>query len=400
MLKGSIITKNNISDHFHIQNKEKHIIPSITPQDEDNHIIDFSLPQTQLESSPIKVDENEKSYNYMMDEELDLRPSSLKNGQTYIVFYHVNLTGLKPFLEFKLYNNHDNDNLDLLEINIENQNIPMFDDFEYSGLYTFDNKQYLFYKFNKTTEINEITSKQTEFWCIIDDIINLKKFYKFVIGNNIYYFFINNLYTIYLRDDKHNIIETPITAYRGEYYRKVGLIAGLGVPRSSVRASMGPYFYYGSYDRQLKYAAITNDAKPKEVNGEKITIKDTPIYTKGGMVKFALFMGTSKVMFNLDNDPEDKSQISLEMAKTRNFIKSTLKIRDTDGLWTKDFNSVIQPSKFIYDKDLDINRKLDASFIIQYFNQQLAVNYAFFKTSHIKKDPKTTYYKVEDLILL
>ena len=43
--------------------------------------------------------------------------------------------------------------------------------------------------------------------------------------------------------------------------------------------------------------------------GEKITIKDTPVYTKGGMVKFAIFLGKSKVMFNLPDDQKDDSDL-------------------------------------------------------------------------------------------
>jgi len=125
--------------------------------------------------------------------------------------------------------------------------------------------------------------------------------------------------------------------------------------------------------------------KPLVINGIEITIGDTPVYTKGGIVKYALFLGNTKVLLNLKTDPEDDSYESKLLASKRNFIKDTLKLRDTNGKWTKDYNSVIQPQVTIYDSDLKYNRTLEPQYVIKQFEQQIVTEYAYYDTNHITK---------------
>lgn len=395
MLKGSIKTKEAVSKLFNRLSKPNDNSP------DDNSIIykDFNnLKSFDKQSISNIKSKDDPFYYYLIDDELDLREKSVENKSSFIIFFCINIKGLKPFIEIKLFKYIDG--LDLFKININNS-IPSFDNYEYNGILKFNNEQYLFYKFNNSTKIIEsINSSQNEYWVTIDDIINLQTFYNFKILNNIYYFLIHNLKALYLLDDSSNIIETPASVYYGDYYKKIGIIGGLGMPRSSPYASLGPYFYFGNYDRSLRFASITGNGKPLEIMGEKITIKDTPVYTKGGIVKFAIFLGKSKVMFNLPDDPKDDSDLSLELADKRLFIKDTLRLRDNQGKWTEEYNSVVQPDLYIYDRELKFDRKLDAGFIIEYFNQQIPINYAYFKTDHIKQNKKTTFYNVKDITMI
>lgn len=395
MLKGSIKTKEAVSKLFNRLSKSTDNSP------DDNSIIykDFNnLKSFDKQSISNIKSKDDPFYYYLIDDELDLREKSVENKSSFIIFFCINIKGLKPFIEIKLFKYIDG--LDLFKININNS-IPSFDNYEYNGILKFNNEQYLFYKFNNSTKnIESINSSQNEYWATIDDIINLQTFYNFKILNNIYYFLIHNLKALYLLDDSSNIIETPASVYYGDYYKKIGIIGGLGMPRSSPYASLGPYFYFGNYDRSLRFASITGNGKPLEIMGEKITIKDTPVYTKGGIVKFAIFLGKSKVMFNLPDDPKDDSDLSLELADKRLFIKDTLRLRDNQGKWTEEYNSVVQPDLYIYDRELKFDRKLDAGFIIEYFNQQIPINYAYFKTDHIKQNKKTTFYNVKDITMI
>lgn len=395
MLKGSIKTKESLSKLF------KQVSKNNQTSLDDNSIIynDFNnlKPFEKQSISDIKTNDN-SFYYYLIDDDLDLRPESVENKSSFIVFFCINCKGLKPFIEFKLYKYKEG--LDLHKTNI-NSTIPSFDNFDYNGILKFNNDQYLFYKFNNPTKIIEsINSSQNEYWATITDIINLQSFYNYKILNNVYYFLIHNLKALYLLDDSSNIIETPSSVYYGDYYKKIGLIGGLGMPRSSPYSSLGPYFYFGNYDRALRYAAITFNGKPLEIMGEKITIKDTPVYTKGGMVKFAIFLGKSKVMFNLPDDQKDDSDLSLELAEKRLFIKDSLRLRDNSGKWTKEYNSVIQPNLYLYDRELKFDRKLDAAFVIEFFDQQIPINYAYFKTDHIKQNKKTSFYNVKDITMI
>ena len=93
------------------------------------------------------------------------------------------------------------------------------------------------------------------------------------------------------------------------------LIAALGRIRGTPYASMGPYFTLVATKRAMRYGVLTVNGKPQEVNGVRITRDDSPVYEKGGIVKFVLFMGKEKVFLNRDNDEEDTSEISKIVAK-------------------------------------------------------------------------------------
>ena len=245
MLKGSIKTKESISKLF------KQLSDNNDSDLDDNTLIykDFNNLKSFEKHSISDVKSKDSSfYYYLIDDELDLRKESVENKSSFIVFFCINIKGLKPFIEFKLLKY--NDGLDLYKININNT-IPSFDNFDYNGILKFNKEQYLFYKFNNPTKnIESINSSQKDYWVTIDDIINLQTFYNFKILNNIYNFLIHNLKALYLLDDSSNIIETPGSVYYGDYYKKIGIIGGLGMPRSGPYASLGPYFYFGNYSCQ------------------------------------------------------------------------------------------------------------------------------------------------------
>ena len=49
---------------------------------------------------------------------------------------------------------------------------------------------------------------------------------------------------------------------------------------------------------------------PMTVDGETVTVNESGKYKKGGIVRFAIFPGNTKVFLNRPNDPEDRSIIT------------------------------------------------------------------------------------------
>ena len=326
------------------------------------------------------------------DDELDIRKKIIREGETVIIEFEIITANLKPYIRFKLYKHKNIDGLGFKRIKLEQGVIPKIDNAVYEGLYEYDGNQYLFFKINtKEHVVNLTTSKDDFYFLIVDDIVNTKKYYDFSLDISVVNFFIKNDKFIFLVDENNAIIETPISGFRGEYYKMVGVLAGLGMVRSGPYASVGPFFYFGNFDRSLRYAVLTVDAKPAEIMGEKITIGDTPLFTKGGIVKYALFLGNSKVLLNLPGDDEDDSYISNKFAADSKFIKDTMKLRDTGGKWTTHYDSIIQPQLKLFDRVLNIDRILEPQFIVKTFEQQIPLDYAYFNTHHIRKNADGLY---------
>ena len=85
------------------------------------------------------------------------------------------------------------------------------------------------------------------------------------------------------------------------------------------------------------------------------------------------------MMLNRDSDPEDDSRISQIEAGKRDFVKKTLKMRDSDGKWVYKYNSVLQGKLTI--ETIDGERTLDPQSVIKDYNQQVPLGYYYIDTN-------------------
>ena len=393
-MKGSVNTRNKVLNKFKVS-------APFPPPDEkiENIDVDFT---TSMESTHDEANVKNvavKEYRLLGDDELDIRRKSIKNGPAVIIEFKIIKNDAHPYLLFKLYKNSMGKLL-FHTRRVKDGEIPKTTRSEYGGLYMHEGVQFLFFHINDAdSSVINISATDKSYFLLIHDIVNTKKYYNFEVDGKVVDFFVKNDKFIFLVDEKDTIIEVPISGYRGDYYKKIGLLAGLGMSRSGPYSSLGPFFYFGNFDRSLRYAALTINGKPLEIMGKNITIENTPVFTKGGVVKYALFMGNSKVLLNLPDDEEDDSYMSVSLAADRKFIKDTMKLRDTAGKWTKLYNSVVQPELKIFDRDLGIDRVLDPQFIVKTFEQQIPIDYAYFKTDHITKNDNGMY-NVADLTMI
>ena len=365
------------------------------------HYVDVDFTSTFLDNSNKDISEvlTSNVCRIVGDYELDIRSSSIPKGKGYILLYEIIHSSIKPFLLYRFVKRKDM--IEFETVMLEKGTVPAITDAKYMGLYHYNEEPYLFFlKHEEDFVVSKMNSKHKYYNLMIHDITNEKKNFGIPVSDKVSTFFIKNEQFIFLENENNILIETPVSGYRGDFYRRISIMAGLGMSRSGPYASMGPFYYFGSYDRAMRYAAITMNGKPLEINGELLTIKDTPVYTKGGIVKYALFLGSSKVMLNLPDDPKDTSFASQKLASKRAFINDTLRIRDTNGTWISQFDSMIQPVLDIYDRDLDIKRTLDPQFVVKSYNQQLPLEYAYYKTDHISKDISTGFYNTHDIAML
>lgn len=384
-MKGNINTKNRVIKKF------KGAKPHVEPPIDETFDADFSTTNADDYNEPSIKNVISNECRLLGDDELDIRKKSIRKGEVVIIEYKIIKNNIKPFAMFKLYkNNINSDRLGFHRMNVEDKEIPTINGAAYAGLYEYSGIQFLFFHINGEEHVvNNITATDKSYLLVVHDIVNTKKYYNFIVEDEVAEFFVKNDKFIFLVDENNSIIEIPISGFRGDYYKKIGLLAGLGMTRSDPYASVGPFFYFGNFDRSLRYASLTLDMKPLEIIGKKITLENTPIFTKGGVVKYALFMGNSKVMMNLPQDEVDDSYETAKLASERKFIKDTMKIRDTNGKWAKLYDSVVQPEVKI------IDRVLDPQFIVKKFEQQIPIDFAYYNTHHITKNSEGIYNVAE-----
>ena len=253
---------------------------------------------------------------------------------------------------------------------------------EYRGFVTFGNEKVLVYEWKGDTSNSLDTGSLISRWwrALSCEIVNHRRMLSFPIRDDVCDFFLENSEFLFLRDDRDVVYETPSVGYHGSHYKNTAVTSVLGLRREGPTASLGPYYYFGSYERAMHHAIRSPSRKPVEVDGKLITVDDEGRYDKGGLVRFALFMGKTKVMMARDTDDADQSEISIELAESDSFVKKTMKIRDVDATWVTDFNSVRHGKHII-----NVEGKEDTTFlpqiVVKDYNQQAPLSYYYVSTN-------------------
>ena len=184
---------------------------------------------------------------------------------------------------------------------------------------------------------------------------------------------------MFLYDDEGNIYETPEVGYYGNYYKKIASVASLGLSRQSIYSSFGPYYYFSTYNHAMRNAIWNPSYKPLKILDEYITVDEKGRYSKGGIVKFALFTGKTKMLMGRQFDKPDESHISKELELKNEFVKQMMKLRDSAGEWTKEYNSIRIGTHKIKLKDKPIITT-DPMIALKEYEQQVPLEYYYVDT--------------------
>jgi hypothetical protein len=309
--------------------------------------------------------------------------SCVNGDEVIIVPFKINFNSTQPFNTFLLMNDftdilnfpsvnitYKNDSYDSQEIlaritsylysillsnnnsNVANYDLETFISIlDFKGLYVYENKLYAFVDLTKLEINTNLINRNSLYWfALIDEIVNKNKVCDIPISEDVSEFFMNNNEFIFFKDSKNEQIEIPCVVYTGVPYKTLHFTFTFGNRPSDNTAILSSGFYFTNYTNAFRQGGWSLDYKSEFKYGEKITDNDfdneTGKYTKGGIIRYALFLGKNLVKMNYPNDDIDESEIKkAKLISTDNtddylYEKMTLRVSDHDGLWKQTNDSV------------------------------------------------------------
>jgi hypothetical protein len=359
----------------------------------------FTINENCLKSNNCDESNEPNFYKYSGLDKLDKLDNILKSNITikkiYICGYRVNNNELYPFLDFLLKNDFETKQLvfpfvEPIEISIDFiskitkrlnsifYNIISDNKYIYKGLYHHKNNIYLFFDFTNCKLIINNTHKNSIIWSVLaDEIINKKNVCNIKIDLDVIDFFNENIDFSLLKDENEKIYEIPTVVYIGKEISKINFTYIFGVSKPDKNLLFGPYYYFTNLKNAIKQGGWSEVKNNKQI--------------KGGIVRFALFTGSTKVILNKISDPIDESENKMYLTSTNNLYENlTLRITDYDGKWAKKYDSI-----YVGDIELDNGEKMKNTpiYVVKKYEQHIPLSYHFIdkKISDDKFDPNKDY---------
>ena len=177
------------------------------------------------------------------------------------------------------------------------------------GFIEHKNNLFFFYNYTKKTNpIIYIPNKKRNiqlWWATIDEICNQKRIIHFPIHKSVTMLFISYPNLIYIKDANGSNFEIPITAYYGDYYKFIPIIATLGQKIANPKKAYDKFFYVTSYEKAIRYACWTSNYSSRYLDDKLIT-NEHGKYKKGNIIRFAVFMHKTYCQRNFLTEKELK----------------------------------------------------------------------------------------------
>ena len=308
-------------------------------------------------------DEEKNSYIYKEIFNTDysvLNKEVVKGTKINICVYKINKSCKYPFIQYFFYKFNQKDSEELIfpyfkyekKDTIENESDIFFKKImrtteivKTKGYIKYNKKINLFYELPEMVEkIEEKKRKDLWWWLLIDEIVNKKKILNFEIDKNVTDMFIKNKDLCYLyKKDLKNVYETPSVLFHGTEISLKDSIIEYGLKKSTLFAMMGPYYYFGSFKKSVRYAGWTSTYKTREINGKKVADENGK-YENGIIIRFVVYLENLKVLRNHPLDIDDTNKPLTKGYKENpdeiEYRKLLLKLHDYNGLWTETHDSV------------------------------------------------------------
>ena len=245
---------------------------------------------------------------------------------------------------------------------------------------------YFFYETKIQINVEKIMKNDNLWWCLIDEICNYKKVLNFDIHKSVYTLFYQKPDLIYLKDKNKENIEIPIVSYFGGDESWLPFISSLGVPRNHEDTRFGPYFFFGSFEQQTRFAGwdglypfISNtEEKEKNIdfNNKKNLINSKR--KQGGYVRFAIFLGdTPKYILYRETDTYYFYINALDGIKLNQTKKQQEEIskkeKEWKDKWINNYDSVIYST--ITWKNIKGYFNIDKNIVVKNIEQQIPLSY-------------------------
>jgi len=339
-----------------------------------------SIERSKIDSGKI-VSKTIPDYYYYPTENLKKDFSKVSGGKlVHICLYSITLSDYKPFIQYLLYKHSTADNLlsfPFFSFNggdLEGQcdekikNITG-DDYIIRGMVSHNKDIYVIISLpDNSCNQQHVTEKSEWLFTLLYEIINERKVLYFPIHNSVTDLFYHNPELLYILDEKNVPYETPLGLYNGQHADKTNFIATFGISKYSPMSSMGPYYYFATYDLACKFGSWSYNFKPLVLDDVLLTDNDFGRYKKGGIVRFAVFTGKVLVFLNRDWDPKDTSPLA---AHRNNKEKKILRI---DGSWTKNYDTTCVSEITYSDGSKNHN---GAKYCVKNYYQQVPLSYHY-----------------------
>ena len=218
---------------------------------------------------------------------------------------------------------------------------------DHKGFYLYEKNIYAFVDLTKLEINTTLVNRNSLFWFVLlDEIVNKQSICNIPISQEVVDFYINNNEFIYFKNCKEELIEIPSVVYTGIHDKSLHFNFTFGNSATDNHGVVSSGFYFTNYINAFRQGGWSLDYKPEFKYGEKITEDDNGKYTKGGIIRYALFLGKNLFKQNLPNDTIDESEIKkvkLDSVQNNNefqYEKMTLRISDHDGVWKQNYDSV------------------------------------------------------------
>jgi len=316
-------------------------------------------------------------YYYPALDELNKNVEDLADtGFLFLCEYSINTDGVTPFLQFHLSKtlNKELSFICLPYTNKECNSLTSLSNFK--GFLKEKSNVYMFFEMD-----NKTASNKKRVSVLSEEIINKEHVFGFKISEIVNIFFVNkhNIF-LFLTDERGKLYELPCSAYCGDEKDGAEFAAYFGVSPSKRLALVGSYYYFTNYENALKNSTQHPSKKAIYKYSKKISDVNGVYYERGRVLRFALFLGNTRVVMNHPNDPHDESEIKqklLEETKSTssgeyNKLKQTMRISDHDGKWTKEYDSVFINNYLKLDDGTELNE--GPYWVVKEYNQQLFLN--------------------------
>lgn len=292
---------------------------------------------------------NETNYEYCGNDIIQKGEPNIKsNEEIQILTYRIVGTNSTPFLMYYLYRDDDNSlnlgllpdaTLDIGKIAESHMNKVLekwSGDVVYKG-YIQDNKTIILCLEYTDTTLNTNHGKFDDrwWWVIASEITNSRKVLTMQVDIKVTRLFERYSDLLYLKNDLNRKYETPTIGYYGNYANRIAVSTVIGHRKEPPWSIRGPYYYFGNYEMAARYALWSASNKPVKIDGQLITNNEHGRYIRGGIVRYALFLGRTNMEIIANNDYQQM------MKNLANPAINVTESENTNVEWIYNYDSVI-----------------------------------------------------------
>tara|TARA_B100000524_G_scaffold233235_1_gene123916 strand:+ start:2286 stop:3425 length:1140 start_codon:yes stop_codon:yes gene_type:complete len=313
-----------------LKNTKKFIVNNSINSKNDSIIVNPPKPEMSL---PKQSDSSQ--INYHLDN-LKQKINCESGDTVHICIFTIQKENSKfPYLLYLLYK-QDNvltfpyfvfDEGDILSVCTNKLHNILDCSFKLKGFIKQGKDIFAFYEIPNNSYSPSLLKKNDNWWfTLIYEICYLKCLNNFKIHDSVFNCFLNNSYLTLLYDNNNISHEVPIPLYIGSHEQNLKYLFSFGAHKLlSPKSIHGQYYNYYSYDSACRYGLWSKDFKQDDVNTENKYGR----YKKGGLVRYAVFLGNTKVFINTYSNDDGE-----------NIIDNYKKSRDIEGKWTLNYDSL------------------------------------------------------------